>query len=143
MGRRGLLLMLLTTLLLLLGGTWLLITLRDWQPPRPLLTTGLENFDAPTQNQKFKALLLRRFPIGSSEAALVDELVTEGFGPMGRDDERKWRGAGNWRQDGDSCASHATVAWTANGEGGRIETIEGWAHICPPATGAARQEVNQ
>ncbi|CAN5536526.1 hypothetical protein BH10PSE14_BH10PSE14_13250 [soil metagenome] len=142
MGRRGLLLLLLTTLLLL-GGAWLLITLRDWHSRQPLLTTGLENYNAPTQNRMFQALLLRRFPIGSSEAALADELVTEGFAPMGRDDERKWRGAGNWRRVGESCASRATVTWTADVQGGRIETIEGWAHICPPGTGAARQEVHR
>jgi hypothetical protein len=102
-------------------------TLDSRRAPLPVLLAGLPLNDRwePPEQQAFTPRLLARFPLGSSEAALVQELWLEGFKPMTSLAASERRAA--WATDIHQlnvCVSSAVVSWSAD-EGGHLTTISG------------------
>jgi hypothetical protein len=103
------------------------IAVRDeWFAGDPPLVTGLSNH-IETAREEFRARIAGRFPVGSSEEILVQELAQQGFKPK-------------WGRSGSSTASYERasivcrhvwdVTWRAD-KLGRLEHVDGmYRPIC-------------
>ncbi|MDB5704850.1 MAG: hypothetical protein JWN66_1966 [Sphingomonas bacterium] len=111
-------------------GTLTWVWTREMNKPQPFLVRDLPGSGADAQNEGFRKRLKHRFPIGSSEADLAQELQTDGFV------QTDWGGAtgsphqAQWRREGFPCMTDARVTWTADGQR-RITGIDGlYGYIC-------------
>jgi len=88
--------------------------------PLPALAADLPTSNA-TARQDFALRIHARFPVGSDERALMQELWAEGFGRPGQNDGRHW--ASLERHDL-VCSKAWTVTWTAD-DSGHLTAVEG------------------
>jgi hypothetical protein len=93
-------------------------------PPAPELLQGLGDSSAAGSQDAFVARLDARFPKGSSESALIAELLQEGF-KMRKDVHPPVHEASYERgaSISDRCRQSGTVRWTA--EGDRLSSVNG------------------
>lgn len=87
--------------------------------PLPALADGLSP-GAATARQEFADRVRARFPIGSTERALMLELWSEGFEHPG-DASKHWA---SLDRRGPPCARNWTVTWTTD-EAGHLTAIDG------------------
>lgn len=101
-------------------------------PPVPELLQGLGDSQAAENQLAFVERLRARFPIGSSEVALIRILRDEGFriapGPAPSETSAAFDRSGGFE---DRCRRGGSARWTKDAEG-RIATIGGGYYVhCP------------
>ncbi len=95
--------------------------LPDDTRPLPALADGLSTTSA-TARQEFAARVRARFPVGSTERALMLELWAEGFDRPGESEGQ--RGWASLTRRSLVCSKAWTVTWAAD-DGGRLTAIDG------------------
>ena len=118
--------LLLVVALILVAGissslTWFVSQIPNDSTPLPALADGLSATRA-TARQQFADRVRVRFPVGSSERAMMLELWSEGFEHPGEGDgHRHWA---SLERRNFVCTQAWTVTWTAD-ESDHLTAIEG------------------